>query len=94
MGKQGEEDINALIQESLSFLKIESVETYYLHSPDATTPNEEVLQNINELFNKGNSNSLVFLTFHLPQLESCMRLLKTMIIYCLLCTRETTMLFQ
>ncbi|GMM38255.1 hypothetical protein DASC09_055940 [Saccharomycopsis crataegensis] len=46
------EGIKAAIDESLSDLQVDSVETYFLHSPDPATPIEETLAAINELYNQ------------------------------------------
>ncbi|QEU59474.1 hypothetical protein KDRO_B07460 [Kluyveromyces lactis] len=51
--KQDKEGLYATIEESLSLLKLSSVNIYYLHSPDPTTPIEEILKNINELYKLG-----------------------------------------
>lgn len=41
------------IKQSFDELKVDSVEIYYLHAPDPTTPIEETIDAINELYKQG-----------------------------------------
>ena len=47
------ESILKSIGESLSLLKTDKVETFYLHCPDPETPIEETLETVNELYKEG-----------------------------------------
>lgn len=50
VGSLSKDGVNDAIKESLKLLGVSSVETYYLHSPDPSTPIEETLEAINELY--------------------------------------------
>lgn len=45
--------LTASIGESLSLLGVSSVELFYLHGPDASTPIEETMDAVNELYKQG-----------------------------------------
>ncbi|QEU59475.1 hypothetical protein KDRO_B07470 [Kluyveromyces lactis] len=51
--RETEEVLSASIEESLSLLKLPSVNIFYLHFPDPDTPFEEVLKGINDLYKQG-----------------------------------------
>ncbi|SCU97857.1 LAFA_0G13784g1_1 [Lachancea sp. 'fantastica'] len=52
-GSLSKEGIIGSIKESFELLKVESVETFFLHSPDPDTPLEETLDTIGALYKEG-----------------------------------------
>jgi aflatoxin B1 aldehyde reductase len=46
-------DVRRGIQESLAALQTDKVDMWYLHAPDHTTPYEETLREVNNLYNEG-----------------------------------------
>lgn len=51
--RETKEVLSASIKESLSLLKLSSVDIFYLHFPDPDTSFEEVLKGVNELYEQG-----------------------------------------
>ncbi|KAI0129070.1 NADP-dependent oxidoreductase domain-containing protein [Xylariales sp. AK1849] len=46
-------DLRRGLEESLAALKIDKIDMWYLHSPDHSTPYEETLREVNNLYNEG-----------------------------------------
>jgi aflatoxin B1 aldehyde reductase len=52
-GGHSEKELRAAVEKSLSELKTEKIDLYYLHAPDYTTPFEETLKAMDALYKEG-----------------------------------------
>lgn len=51
--KHTTEGLQTALDQSLKALKTDKVGMWYLHAPDRSTPYEETLKDVNELYKKG-----------------------------------------
>ena len=58
----GAESLKRIFKESLEALKLQKVDILYLHAPDYTTPFEETIKAVDELYREGRFERVCLLT--------------------------------
>jgi len=64
------------LKQSLEALKTNKVHTYYLHSPDRTTPYEETLEAVNKAYTQGHFEKFGLSNFSAAEVEQIVKLTK------------------